>query len=398
MLNIDTFTTVNFFEFSKQNKKNNNQSIRNTDVKDIFILSTPAVLGGIVGNLNKNEEIKHSEKLNNAQKELGNIEKTIESTQERFYKSQPDLAFIYTTIENNEKSLNDAYEKLDNIMEETNSFNNVEENSVFPELKDKPRGSKKPYAQILSDFDKMTHLKETPQKEKSNCLLFFGKDEKKAKDAIDWFGKASRQNYVTTDIFRKDFDFVEFLEKQEENFKKTGKWNLIHVQNMDKMINPSIVDSAVIAGMKSIMCCSAKDYHSTLLFHTKENLSNLDDIAIESNRVDAFFDIDNMKHFDKFKQSYEEYNKQSDVIDNINKKFQQCKEQLELHNKIRTELDNANAERIKQIEIIDKIKKSKPSSIINGIGKGVAFGAVLGAAALIIKNKFTNTGIGRNKK
>ncbi len=248
--------------------------------------------------------------------------------------------------------LNSAYKKLDSIKEEIETFalspENQIKNPIFAKIK------RNPYENMIIWLRKMDLLKEMPLLEKPNCLLFVGKDENKTKDAIDWFMKTAKQNNHSIDLFAEDFDFVEYLEQAEEQFQKTGKWNLIYVKNMDKAINPSEVEPAVIASMKSIMCATEKNFHTTLLFQTKD-AAKLDDIATESNRINGMYDIDSMVNFDKFKNLYKKYFKQQDCI--------------------------------------EKIEKSKMPFILKGAGIGIAVGAIITGIVLILKNKLNNKNI-----
>ena len=250
------------------------------------------------------------------------------------------------------KILNTAYKKLDSIKEEIKTFATSPENQIKNPVFEKI--TRNPYENMRSQLLKIDLLKEVPLLEKANCLLFVGKDENKTKDAIDWFMKTAKQNNHNIDLFAEDFDFVEYLEQAEEQFQKTGKWNLIYAKNMDKTINPSEVEPAVIASMKSIMCATEKDFHTTLLFQTKD-AAKLDDIATESNRIDGMYDIDSMVNFDKFKNLYKKYFKQQDCI--------------------------------------EKIEKSKMPFILKGAGIGIAVGAIITGIVLILKNKLNNKNI-----
>ena len=247
------------------------------------------------------------------------------------------------------KILNTAYKKLDSIKEEIETFATSPENQIKNPVFEKI--TRNPYENMIIWLRKMDLLKEMPLLEKANCLLFVGKDENKTKDAIDWFMKTAKQNNHNIDLFAEDFDFVEYLEQAEEQFQKTGKWNLIYAKNMDKAINPSEVEDYTIAGMKAIMCATEKNFHTTLLFQTKD-AAKLDDIATESNRINGMYDIDSMVNFDKFKNLYKKYFKQQDCI--------------------------------------EKIEKSKMPFILKGAGIGIAVGAIITGIVLILKNKLNN--------
>jgi len=80
------------------------------------------------------------------------------------------------------------------------------------------------------------------------------------------------------------------LEKAEKNFKKTGNRTLIHVENFDKLLNLETSRPQIIAGLKDIMCSTSNDYHSTLIFSTKDPL-RLDPIALQPHRINTKIDV-----------------------------------------------------------------------------------------------------------
>ncbi len=146
-------------------------------------------------------------------------------------------------------------------------MNNVKEKEIYPKL-----------------LDKIQAKREGKNVEIPNCVMFSNKDNSINQELISWTINQANADSKEVDLFDENLDFVELLEKSEKNYKKTGNWNVINVKNLDKTINPKQSDSAVIAGMKDIMSSTANDYNSTLIFSTT-NPDELDDTAIESNRV-----------------------------------------------------------------------------------------------------------------
>lgn len=196
------------------------------------------------------------------------------------------------------KFFNNAIKLGNSLVDEIREFKtspNMKENTPIAQA------AKYPYDIMTILFQKFDLLKEEPHLEKPNCLLFIGQNEKKAKNIIDWFAKTAKQNYFQLEsILDDDFDLYEFLEKAEESYQKTGKWNLIYIKDMDKAINRNEVDDSFISAMKAIMCSTANDYHSTLIFSSTVP-GELDHIAIESNRVTPI-NVDNIKTIEQLQQ------------------------------------------------------------------------------------------------
>ena len=146
-------------------------------------------------------------------------------------------------------------------------------------------------------LNKIQARKEGKNVEIPNCIMFSNPSESINNELINWSMEQANANSSTVDLFAEDFDFVEFLEEAEKNYQSTGDWNVVYVKNMDKAINPSEVEDYTIAGMKGIMCATADNYHTTLLF-SATNPEELDDVAIESNRVTKI-NTSNVKSMDE---------------------------------------------------------------------------------------------------
>lgn len=238
-------------------------------LKDVFIPSFAVVIGGVSG---------------------GIINKKRQS------------AMLDVTIKNIDKTA----QQIRNFTSSPKYF----ENNVVQ------RATTKPYKHLMSIIEKMKQVNEKPKLEIPNCLMFISKNDSRAKKAIEAFKNIARQNYIEVDGWDESVNLLNVLDDAKKNFNSTGKWNLIYVKDMDKLINPSEVDFDCIEGMKSIMCCTADEYCSTLLFQTKD-WRNLDDIAIETNRVLHSFDVDNMEHFEEFCSLYAKHNEQVELAQKL---------------------------------------------------------------------------------
>ncbi|GEM_PF-3618630 len=118
-----------------------------------------------------------------------------------------------------------------------------------------------------------------------NNVMFYSKDKAVNDNLINWTKENANANVKTVDL-NKD-DLLDVLEKAEDDYQKTGDWNLIHAKNMEDYINPKKVDRATIEAMKDFMSATADDYHTTLMFSTN-NPEELDYIALQPHRVKNF--------------------------------------------------------------------------------------------------------------
>jgi len=114
-----------------------------------------------------------------------------------------------------------------------------------------------------------------------NCIMLSGQDPKVTNELIEWTGQISDCNFVK---IKHTGDLLAHLEKAEENYKKTKDRTLLYVENLEELINPNKAPNHTIADMKAIMTSSAEDFHSTIIFNTKDP-SKLDQIALQPHRV-----------------------------------------------------------------------------------------------------------------
>ncbi len=114
-----------------------------------------------------------------------------------------------------------------------------------------------------------------------NCIMISAGDEATSNQLIDWTKNNAWANVVMID---EKHDIVDYLEQAEEHYQQTGERTLLHVQGLDNLINSKTSDERMIGAMKSIMDDCAKDYHTTILFSSK-NPDELDEIAMADHRV-----------------------------------------------------------------------------------------------------------------
>ena len=113
-----------------------------------------------------------------------------------------------------------------------------------------------------------------------NCVMFSNSNGAINTNLIHWIEERVNSNYTTVDNEK----LLEELEKAEENYQKTGDWNILYLYEMDRMINPEIAENWQIENMKGIMSNCAEDYHTTLIFKTRTP-EKLDPIALQPHRV-----------------------------------------------------------------------------------------------------------------
>lgn len=150
--------------------------------------------------------------------------------------------------------------KIDYLKE----MNDVKENQIKPKL-----------------VDLIQNEKEGIPTEIPNCIMFSNKNDKINKELINWTGENINGRFIT---INKGDDILKHLKEAEENYQDTGDWNLIHVKDMDKLVNHGESEDWVVESMKDIMSAAAEDYHSTLIF-SSTNPENLDSIALQPHRV-----------------------------------------------------------------------------------------------------------------
>jgi len=100
--------------------------------------------------------------------------------------------------------------------------------------------------------------------------------------AIDWTGKNANCHFVQ--IKHTDKISAHFKEA-EARYKETGGRTLLHIEGFDQLLNPNLTPDDKIESLKSVLSSSAKNYHSTIIFSTKDTLQ-LNNEAIQPNRME----------------------------------------------------------------------------------------------------------------
>ncbi len=202
---------------------------------------------------------------------------------------------------------------------------------------------------VLETFSNLVlNEKEGHPVDMPNCLLVVGDDPKYCERMIDWIGKTSNADYKTIE---KGDDILSHLEQNEENYQKTRNRTLLHVKDMESLIDHSKVKDRTVESMKDIMSAAAEDYHTTIIFQTQDP-SKLDSIALQPHRVKKKFNINDIPE----------------------------KKLLETDRKI-----NEYAKNLAKLENFPKTKNKK---ILTGVGIGILVGSVVATAVNCCKNLY----------
>lgn len=169
---------------------------------------------------------------------------------------------------------------------------------------------------MLQVSDLCWRKKENKPTDMPNNVMLVSNDEKYAEHVSDWIAKKGNVTYKKTDM-RKE-DLLEVLEKAEKEHKK-GDWTLLYVKNMSEAINPEKSDDSIIESMKDIMSSSVDDFHTTLIFTTKDP-TKLDHIALQPHRVGAKFNLNTVKENDFFAEE-----KQVQIANKMKKEINKLK-------------------------------------------------------------------------
>ncbi len=219
------------------------------------------------------------------------------------------------------------------------------------------------------------------------------------------------------DTFKNDGDFQEAiynaLEKNEENYKKTGRSTILHIENLERLIDKNL-HAEDIGIMKDIMGTAGEDYHTlitcintdasksdlgTLVGHRTGYMADLDKLGIDKLQVNSM----PSKHAEQeitpvMEKVRDIYRTAGDKYDELTEQIEslqtQCKKEV-------AELDkNSYAKGPIQKKITPEKSKSKEKfsqikkSISHNKGLAIFMGFVAASAATaIILNKkgiFTN--------
>ena len=200
---------------------------------------------------------------------------------------------------------------------------------------------------VMATFsDLVLNEKEGHPVDMPNCLLVVGDDPKYCERMIDWIGKTSNADYKTIE---KDDDILAHLEQNEENYQKTKNRTLLHVKDMESLIDHSKVKDRTVESMKDIMSAAAEDYHTTIIFQTQDP-SKLDSIALQPHRVKKKFNINDIPE----------------------KKL--------------LETDREINEYAKNLAKLENFPKTKNKKILTGVGIGMLVGSAVATAVNCYKN------------
>ena len=202
---------------------------------------------------------------------------------------------------------------------------------------------------VMATFsDLVLNEKEGHPVDMPNCLLVVGDDPKYCERMIDWIGKTSNADYKT---IKNGDNILAHLEQYEENYQKTKNRTLLHVKDMESLIDHHKSEDWVVESMKDIMSAAAEDYHTTIIFQTQDP-SKLDSIALQPHRVKKKFNINDIPE----------------------------KKLLETDRKI-----NEYAKNLAKLENFPKTKNKK---ILTGVGIGMLVGTAVATAVNCCKNLY----------
>jgi hypothetical protein len=118
-----------------------------------------------------------------------------------------------------------------------------------------------------------------------NCIMLEGEHDVINNTLIDWtgeqVGKKAKCRFIK---IKHTDDLLDHMEKAGAHHKQTKERTLIHVESFDRLINPEISDNSTIAACKDLMQCSSEDYHTTVIFSTKDT-KKLDNAATSGHRI-----------------------------------------------------------------------------------------------------------------
>ena len=202
---------------------------------------------------------------------------------------------------------------------------------------------------VMATFsDLVLNEKEGHPVDMPNCLLVVGDDPKYCERMIDWIGKTSNADYKT---IKNGDNILAHLEQYEENYQKTKNRTLLHVKDMESLIDHHKSEDWVVESMKDIMSAAAEDYHTTIIFQTQDP-SKLDSIALQPHRVRKKFNINDIPE----------------------KKL--------------LETDREINEYAKNLAKLENFPKTKNKKILTGVGIGMLVGTAVATAVNCCKNLY----------
>ena len=121
-----------------------------------------------------------------------------------------------------------------------------------------------------------------------NCIMLYGDNTSLMKDIIFDVKNMAKANFVEVKSQRSNDnmqeELFEQLEQAEDHYQKTKERSIIFVNGMDKLLNPKLNSQENIACMKDFMSSANEDYHSTIIFYSRQP-EKLDAGTLMSHRV-----------------------------------------------------------------------------------------------------------------
>ena len=127
-----------------------------------------------------------------------------------------------------------------------------------------------------------SHIEKMP-----NTIMIEDPYDDVSKELVDYAKRNSQSRFIRLDSSDNDTlmdNLDETLRKSKSHFDSTKERTLIHVEGFDRLITKGKNSFENIESLKDVMCRTAKDFGSTIIFRTKD-ASKLVSEAIGSQRV-----------------------------------------------------------------------------------------------------------------
>jgi len=134
----------------------------------------------------------------------------------------------------------------------------------------------------MSFYDKVYSEKKGEPRVFPNSIMLVGESSEVNNLLINRAGKGTDCRFVQI----KHTDKISaHLKEAEARHKETGERTLLHIDGFDQLLNPKLTPDDKIESLKSVLSSSAKNYHSTIIFSTKD-ITQLNNEAIQPHRVE----------------------------------------------------------------------------------------------------------------
>lgn len=273
-----------------------------------------------------------------------------------------------------------------------------------------------------------------------NCIMLIDEHNDISKDLIDWVGetvsKESNTNFIKIAGANNELSqrgLGQTLKNARNEFNQTGKRTLIYVEDFDKLITEGENSLRNIASLKDIMCRTATDFGSTIIFKTKD-ATKLVDETIQPHRVwakimvptkretldlyNAFWKKSGVEHYmipsesqtkttvfkmEDFKTVQpENIEKEPEKVEKVEPEVKKT-EEPKVKNKEISDINTPKSSEIKadiskKAETISEgvEKASKSSKSLKVVAILVAIGAAIAGAIYFMKNKNKHQGVKEN--